>query len=71
MASNRFGGLCAGGPLNGQMIVSEYPKFLVPLLPRAIPLKPPNESVKVSSGEYRFNNAVKMWIWRGPWPLKT
>lgn len=52
-------GLCAGGPANGSRIASEAEAVLVPILL-------PGEA-GIGSGTYRFNDAIKMWVWQGPW----
>ena len=73
MASNRFEGLCAGGPLDGKRLAGETPTIRVPIMPRAILLtKPPTGPIPPAvSGEYNFKPSIGMWIWRGKWPLKT
>lgn len=50
-------GLCAGGPLDGQRIESEYESIL-------IPIRIPGEA-GFGNGCYKFHEAVQMWIWQG------
>jgi hypothetical protein len=67
----RFAGLCAGGPFNGQKHVAETPRFIVPIImpsPPNIAAGPPSEQpFAFTSGEYKWNEYAKMWIWQGKW----
>lgn len=60
--SERYSGLCAGGPHNGKLIASEAPVVNIPI---QFP-----ETNGIGQGSYKFNSDVKMWIWQGEWPLK-
>jgi hypothetical protein len=58
--AKRYEGLCAGGPNNGRLMVSEVLTVHVPVI---IP-----GARGIGQGEYRFNQGIEMWVWQGQWP---
>jgi hypothetical protein len=54
---NRYSGLCAGGPNDGQMMVAETKRVKIPLRIKGQP--------GFCSADYVFKPELGMWIWEG------
>lgn len=60
-----YAGLCAGGPFDSQMYVASKTTMYIVV---AAPIKfYDNKVIEYGCGEYKFNRALKMWIWQGTW----
>ncbi len=57
MMPERNEGLCAGGPLDGQRVLSRFEQVDVPVA----------NGGGFDVGSYHFHPIIELWVWRGPW----